>query len=417
MVNAFFVQAGGRAMAVRSFEDVQNFVDEENIRFLKLAFVDAFGVQKNIAVMPEELPRAFRDGISFDASAVAGFDDSVRSDLFLRPDPDTLMIVPWRPIEGKVARMFCDVTYPDGTLVEKDSRYILKKAVLAAAKQGFFVNFGAEVEFYLFKRAEDGSPTRVPQDCASYMDAAPDDQGENIRRDICYSLIDMGIRPEASHHEEGPGQNEVDFRYSDPLTAADNTSTFKWIVKSIAMGAGVCADFSPKPLLGEPGNGMHINMSVESEDGRDVTMNFMAGIMQHIREITLFLNPRRESYDRLGDMKAPRYVSWSEQNRSQLIRIPAVRGTMPRIELRSPDPCANPYLAYALLIYAGLDGINNGLTPPDPINLNLYTAGPEITGTIGKLPVKLSEAAGLARDSEFVREHLPEHIIDIYSRI
>ena len=402
-------------MTERTLEDVNEFVEEEDIKFLKLTFIDAFGVPKNIAVMPEELPRAFREGISFDASAVPGFDDSVRSDLFLNPDPDTLTIVPWRPIEGRVARMFCSVTYPDGTLVEKDSRRILKNAVTVAEKAGFHINFGAEVEFYLFKRDEDGNPTGIPLDHARYMDTAPDDQGESIRRDICFALIDMGITPEASHHEEGPGQNEVDFRYSDPLTAADNTTTFKWIVKSIAMRDGMAADFSPKPITDEPGNGMHINISVRSDDGKDYTRAFMAGILGRIREMTLFLNPRRDSYDRLGDMKAPGYVSWSEQNRSQLIRIPAVKSGGTRIELRSPDPMANPYLAYALLIYAGLEGIEKKLEPPAPVDMNLYAAGPEVTEKIDKLPVKLSEAVQLARNSGFLRAHLPEHFIELYA--
>ena len=251
--------------------------------------------------------RSYNDeyGISFDASAVDGYDDGVKSDMFLNPDPDTLTIVPWRPMEGRVARMFCDVTNPDGTLYPKDTRYILKQAIRAAKEAGIYVYFGAEVEFYLFRLDEKGMQTRIPLDNAGYMDIAPDDQGEAIRRDICYALIDMGIHPETSHHEQGPGQNEIDFRYSDALTAADNTSTFKWVVKSLAMMSGMWADFSPKPLPDAPGNGMHINMSVESDDGKDYTEPFMAGILEHIREITLFLNPTKESYERLGDMKAP----------------------------------------------------------------------------------------------------------------
>ena len=199
---------------MRSYNDVLSFVKEENIKFIKLAFIDAFGVPKNLAVIPEELERAFREGISFDASAVDGYDDGVKSDMFLNPDPDTLTIVPWRPMEGRVARMFCDVTNPDGTLYPKDTRYILKQAIRAAKEAGIYVYFGAEVEFYLFRLDEKGMQTRIPLDNAGYMDIAPDDQGEAIRRDICYALIDMGIHPETSHHEQGPGQNEIDFRYS-----------------------------------------------------------------------------------------------------------------------------------------------------------------------------------------------------------
>ena len=399
---------------MRSYDDVISFVEEENIKFIKLAFIDAFGVPKNLAVIPEELERAFREGISFDASAVDGYDAGVRSDLFLNPDPDTLTIVPWRPVEGRVARMFCDVTYPDGSQYEKDSRYILKQAIRTAKEAGFYVYFGAEVEFYLFRLDEHGMPTKTPQDYAGYMDIAPEDQGESVRRDICYALIDMGIHPEASHHEQGPGQNEIDFRYSDALTAADNTSTFKWVVKSIAMMSGIWADFSPKPLANAPGNGMHINMSLESDDGEDHTQAFMAGIMDHIREITLFLNPTRESYERLGDMKAPGYVSWSEQNRSQLVRIPASRSGKNRIELRSADPTANPYLAFAMLIYAGLDGIKRNLEPEAPLDVNLYRADPSVTEKLRRLPGKLDEAVQYALGSDFVKKYIPESILELY---
>ena len=399
---------------MNSFEDIMQFVEEENVKFIRLAFFDVFGVQKNIAIMPDELKRVFTEGISFDASSIMGFDAEVRSDLFLRPDPTTMSIVPWRPIDGRVAKMFCDIEYPDGSIFEKDPRYILKQAVAEAQKNGISVNFGTEVEFYIFKLNENGERTRVPMDQASYMDIAPEDHGENIRRDISFALVDMGIRPEASHHEMGPGQNEVDFRYADALTAADNASTFKWVVRSIATSDGVWADFSPKPLKDKPGNGMHINISVEARDGSDYTMEFMAGVMEHIREMTLFLNPSRESYERLGDMKAPRYVSWSEQNRSQLIRIPATRSGMTRIELRSPDPLANPYLAFALLIYAGLDGIKRKLQPMEPIDLNLFKADPKITDGLKQLPQTLEEAISLARNSSFIRNIVPDGYLEAY---
>ncbi len=400
---------------MNSYEDILNFVEEENIKFIRLAFFDVFGKQKNIAIMPDELKRAFTEGITFDASSIDGFGSEVRSDLFLRPDPTTMSIVPWRPLDGRVAKMFCDIEYPDGRIYEKDPRYILKQAVRKAAEFGIRVNFGAEVEFYIFKRDENGDKTRIPQDDASYMDIAPADHGENIRRDISFALVDMGIRPEASHHEMGPGQNEVDFRYSDALTAADNTATFKWVVKSIANSDGVWADFSPKPLADQPGNGMHINFSVESQDGLDHSPAFMAGIMDHIREITLFLNPIRESYERLGEMKAPAYVSWSEQNRSQLIRIPATRSGIKRMELRSPDPMCNPYLAYALLIYAGLDGIERKLQPMQPLDINLFQASPEVIDTLKRLPQSFAEAVQLAESSEFVKRVLPEDYLRSYA--
>ena len=400
---------------MNSYEDVLEFVEEENVKFIRLAFFDVFGVQKNIAIMPDELKRAFTEGVSIDASSVAGFGAEVHSDLFLRPDPTTLSIVPWRPIDGRVAKMYCDIEYPDGTLFKRDSRWFLKQAVKKAEEKGFNINFGTEVEFYIFKLDDAGNKTMIPQDNASYMDIAPEDHGENIRRDISFALVDMGIRPEASHHEMGPGQNEVDFRYAAPLTAADNASIFKWVVKSVAASDGVWADFSPKPLPNKPGNGMHINISVEARDGKDYTEAFMAGIMEHIREITLFLNPKRESYERLGDMKAPKYVSWSEQNRSQLIRIPATRSSLRRIELRSPDPMANPYLAFALLIYAGLDGIEKGLKPMEPLDVNLFKADSTITDKLKRLPQSIDEAIAYAAGSDFVKELLPEGYLEAYS--
>ncbi len=412
--NVLFKNACFPEDTMNSYEDILNYVEEENVKFIRLAFFDVFGVQKNIAIMPDELKRAFNEGISFDASSVAGFGSVVRSDLFLRPDPTTMAIVPWRPIDGRVARMFCDVEYADGKIFEKDSRWILKQAVRTAEEKGIHVNFGSEVEFYIFRLDQNGERTKIPQDNASYMDIAPEDRGENIRRDISFALVDMGIRPEASHHEMGPGQNEVDFRYSEPLTAADNASTFKWVVKSIAMSDGVWADFSPKPIPDKPGNGLHINMSVQSDDGKDYTDSFMAGIMDHIREMTLFLNPTRESYERLGNNKAPGYISWSDQNRSQLIRIPASRSGIRRIELRSPDPMANLYISYALLIYAGLDGIARRLKPMPPLDINLYKADPSITEKLGRLPRSIAEAAQYAETSAFLRKLLPESYLLAY---
>ena len=399
-----------------SYDKVVKFVHEEDVKFIRLAFFDVFGVQKNISIMPGELLRAFTDGISFDASAVAGFGDEVKSDLFLYPDPETLSILPWRPANGRVARMYCDIRYPDGTLFEKDSRLILKNAVKYAKDRGITVNFGSEVEFYLFRTDEKGDPTKQPFDYAGYMDIAPEDRGENVRREICFTLIEMGIQPEASHHEEGPGQNEIDFHYSDALTAADNTSTFKWVVKTAAMGNGLYADFSPKPIREQAGSGMHVNMSVCSDDGKDYTDEFMSGIMAHVREMTLFLNPCENSYERLGERKAPGYITWSPQNRSQLIRIPASGSGQKRIELRSPDPMANPYLAYALLIYAGMDGIEKKMPVPEPMNINLYKVDPETVSGLAKLPQNFGEAYDAARNSRFIREILPDAYLDAYKK-
>lgn len=395
-----------------SAEDVFEYVQQEDVKFIRLAFCDVTGRQKNISIMPEELERAFSDGISFDASAIAGFGGPVGSDLFLHPIPSTLNVLPWRPSRGKVVKMFCNICHPDGTPFAMDSRRILSQAIQAAADLGCQVRFGSEFEFYLFKTDENGSPTDQPFDNAGYMDVAPEDKGENIRREICLNLQDMGIQPESSHHEEGPGQNEIDFRYSDAMSAADNAMHFKTVVKTAALRNGLYADFSPKPIYGQAGNGMHINMSVKSNDGRDYTEPFLVGVLSHVREITAFLNPTENSYRRLGEHKAPRFITWSPENRSQLVRIPAAKGEYQRIELRSPDPMANPYLAYALLIHAGLDGIRRNLSAPQPVNENLYTADVSLTSRLEQLPSTLEEAKQIARSSAFVAAILPRQMLD-----
>ena len=391
-----------------SYDDVITYCREEDVKFIRLAFCDLAGNQKNIAIMPTELERAFRYGISLDASAIPGFGNEVKSDLFLFPDPATLSVLPWRPGEGRVVRMFCDIRYPDGRPFRRDSRWLLKQAIAEAEKMDVSCYFGVEFEFYLFQTDENGIATQTPFDRASYMDIAPEDRGENIRREICLTLESMGIRPESSHHEEGPGQNEIDFRYSDALTSADNAVTFKSVVKTIAMQNGLSACFSPKPLTAESGNGLHINVSIKSAGEKADTDAFMAGVLTHAREISAFLNPTEESYRRLGEKKAPRYVTWSSENRSQLIRIPAARDEYVRFELRSPDPTANPYLAYALLIYAGLDGIRNGTPLPPPLDVNLYTADEAVTGGLSTLPASLEEARELARESRLIRQYLPD---------
>lgn len=392
--------------------EVYDFVRQEDVKFIRLAFCDVNGKQKNISIMPDELPRAFSDGISFDASAIKGFGDEVGSDLLLFPVPSTLNILPWRSSHGNVIRMFCSMKYPDGTQFEKDSRMILQRAVDAAAAKGVSVQFGAEFEFYLFNTDEKGMPTDEPFDRAGYMDVAPEDRGENARREICLTLLEMGIKPESSHHEEGPGQNEIDFRYSDAMTAADNAMNFMTVVKAAAQRNGIYADFSPKPLPGESGNGLHINMSVKTADGEDHTNAFMAGILAHIKEMTAFLNPTEDSYKRLGEKKAPKYITWSPENRSQLIRIPAAKGEYRRIELRSPDPTANPYIAYALLIMAGLDGIERELNAPEAVNVNLYKADSSVTEPLDRLPASLDEAIAVAEDSDFVRGVIGMNITD-----
>ena len=397
-----------------SKQEIIQYVQEEDVKFIRLAFCDVFGKQKNISIMPSELPRAFEYGIAFDASAIVGFGDESRSDLLLHPEADTLMVLPWRPEHGRVVRMFCHITYPDGTPFECDSRAILKEAVQTAKDAGYHFFFGAEQEFYLFKLNENGEPTKEPYDNAGYMDIAPEDKGENIRREVCLTLEQMGIRPESSHHEEGPGQNEIDFRYSDPLTAADNAMTFQVVVKTTAQRNGLYADFSPVPLADKPGNGFHINMSVRSDNNED-NMNYMiAGILDKIADMTVFLNTTEASYKRFGNFKAPRYISWSGENRSQLVRIPAAVGEYRRAELRSPDPLANTYLAFALMIYASLDGIQNKTKLPEPANLNLYKADAATLAGFKQLPGDLNSACLSAVNSSFIKKYIPAAILDIY---
>lgn len=397
-----------------SKQEVMQYVQEEDVKFIRLAFCDVFGKQKNISIMPEELPRAFEYGIAIDASAIEGFGDETHSDLLLHPDADTLMPLPWRPEHGRVVRMFCTISYPDGRTFECDSRSILKQAVQDAEKAGFQFFFGAEQEFYLFNLDDNGNPTKEPYDNAGYMDIAPEDKGENIRREVCLTLEQMGIRPESSHHEEGPGQNEIDFRYSSPLAAADNAMTFQMVVKTVARRNGLYADFSPKPLEDKPGNGFHINMSVKSSDNVD-NMNFMiAGILAKVAEMTIFLNPLESSYQRFGNNKAPRYISWSSENRSQLVRVPAAVGEYKRAELRSPDPAANTYLAFALMIYASLYGIQNKLELQDPVDINLYKADADTLAKFEHLPENLKSACSLANNSDFIKEHIPGAILELY---
>ena len=396
-------------------DEVMQYILEDDVKFIRLAFCDAYGCQKNISVMPCELERAFSAGIGIDASAVTGFGGEVYSDLFLHPDPSTLTVLPWRPEHGRVVRMFCSVKYPDGRDFEADSRHILKEAARLALSKGYMFSFGSELEFYLFKTDEAGNPTKIPFDSAHYMDIAPMDKGENVRREICLTLERMGITPESSHHEVGPGQNEIDFRFADPLTAADNAVTFLSVVRTIAARNGLFADFSPKPLENRPGNSFHINMSIRGTNGEYNLLPYaISGILSRIGEMTAFFNPSENSYQRLGSFKAPKYVSWSPENRSQLIRVPAADGEYRRIELRSPDPGANPYIAYSLMIYAALEGIESRELPCEPSNVNLYAISTDEDKHRKKLPATLREARSLASASDFIKNILPKTIIDTY---
>lgn len=383
-------------------EEVMDFINEEDVKFIRLAYFDFLGKQKNVSVLADEIERIFKYGFSFDASALEEFDTPEKSDMYLHPDPSTLSILPWRPTSGKVVRMFCDIKYPDGRPYEKDSRYLLRTAVQKAKKEyDLTLDFGTEFEFYLFKRDEQGNPTKIPFDNAGFMDIAPDDKGENIRREIDITLEQMGITTESSHHEEGPGQNEVDFRYSDALTTADNASTFKWIVRTKAAANGLYADFDPKPLAEKPGNGMHINISSSKSE---LMPSILAGIMEHLPEMTYYLNPTKNSYDRLGEHKAPKYIAWGHANRSTVIRVPSSSSNgEKRIEIRSSDAGANPYIAFTLLLHAAMDGIKNRMDPLEPCEENLFKKEIAQKYNYRPIPDTLSTAKDLAEKSEFIR--------------
>lgn len=400
--------------------EAAELIKSSDIKFVRLAFCDVFGVQKNISVQASELGRAFEQGIAFDASSIAGFRDPSHSDLFLFPDPETMMLLPWRPSRGGVARFFCEIRNPDGTPFSADCRRFLADTEQLLAEHGLRCDIGAECEFYLFKLDENGSPTDTPLDCAGYFDIAPADGGENVRREICQTLETMGIQPERSHHEQGPGQNEIDFRYSSALSAADNVVTFKQVVSTVAARNGLWASFAPKPIKGEAGNGFHINISLTRiSDGtvpdEPVLCSFMAGLLAHTPEMTAVLNPLEESYSRLGRDKAPNRVSWSPSNRSQLIRIPAADASHQRMELRSPDVAANPYLAFALVMRAGLDGILCGMTPPPPCDRNLLDMPAETAEEYAALPADLNAAKRLAAESTFMQDALPAHLLAAYT--
>lgn len=404
--------------------EVIQFIEENDVKFIRLAFCDIFGTQKNLSIMPGELARAFDTGISFDASAFYGFASVNDSDLLLFPDPATLDVLPWRPSQGRVVRFYCDIKCPDGRRFDWDGRQILAQAVTRARNMDLTCAFGTECEFYLFERDENGTPTTIPHDHASYFDIAPLDKGENVRRQICLTLEEMGIQPECSHHEHGPGQNEIDFKYSHALEAADNFITFKSVVKTMAAANGLFASFLPKPLEGKPGNGLHINLSL-FQNGKNMfettqmhhnklCESFIAGILQRAAELTVFLNPLTNSYARIGAFEAPKCVAWSHQNRSPLVRIPAATGELSRMELRSPDSAINPYLAFTLLIHAGLDGIEQNLDLPVPCNENLFTASRDILNQYPNLPDTLQESIRLAERSDFIARILPARIVRTY---
>ena len=411
-------------------DDIFRMVEEEDVEFIRLQFTDIFGTLKNIAITSSQLEKALDNKCMFDGSSVEGFVRIEESDMYLYPDYDTFEIFPWRPQQGKVARLICDVYTPDGKPFEGDPRWILKKTIKEANEMGYRFDVGPECEFFLFHTDDNGLPTTLIHEKAGYFDLGPNDLGENIRRDMVLTLEEMGFEIEASHHEVAPAQHEIDFKYDEVLKTADNIQTFKMTVKTIAKRHGLYATFMPKPKFGISGSGMHINMSLATEEGKNIfadengkiglsddAYHFIAGIMKHARGMSAITNPLVNSYKRLvPGYEAPVYIAWSAKNRSPLIRIPASRGNGTRVELRNPDPTANPYLVLALCLAAGLDGIKNKIEVPESVDCNIYemTPGERRAAGIENMPADLKEAVDCLVADEFLCSVLGEHITTKY---
>jgi glutamine synthetase len=416
-------------MGKYSKEDILRMVKEEDIQFIRMQFTDIFGQMKNVAITSSQAEKAVNNQIMLDGSSIEGFVRIEESDQYLWPDLDTFTILPWRPQYGKVARLICDIHNPDGTPFAGDPRYVLKRELERAAQMGFTFNAGPECEFFLFQTDEDGKPTTRTSDEAGYFDLGPLDHGEGTRREICLSLEEMGFEIEASHHEVAKGQHEIDFKYAEALKAADNIMTFKLAVKTLAQKNGLHATFMPKPVYGEAGSGMHINMSLfqngknaffDEQDSRRLSplaYRFIAGLLQHAQSFCAVTNPLVNSYKRLvPGYEAPCYLAWSASNRSALIRIPAARGQSTRVELRSPDPSCNPYLAFAVCLAAGLDGIQHELALPQEVTENIYEMDRAARAAHGieALPGTLEAAvAAMARDA-VITDALGGHVTAQY---
>lgn len=417
-------------MAKLTNDDVRKLCKDLNVKFIRLQFTDIFGVLKNVAITVEQLDKALAGELMFDGSSIEGFVRIEESDMYLRPDPNSFVVFPWKPRDGAVARLICDIYNPDGTPFIGDPRYALRRAIAEAEAMGYSMNVGPEAEFFLFHVDSEGRPTTKTHDRAGYFDMTPIDLGEDARRDMVITLEQMGFEIEASHHEVAPGQHEIDFKYSDALDVADKIVTFKLAVRTVAQRHGLHATFMPKPVFGMAGSGMHLNQSLISKDGKnafydpttpngmsEISMNYIAGLMSHIDAITAIINPTVNSYKRLvSGYEAPVYVAWSAQNRSPLIRIPAKRGMSTRIELRSPDPSCNPYLALAVCLRAGLDGIKKGMVPPLPCDRNIYEMTPAERQELGitNLPNSLYEAVHALSADEVIKDALGPHIYERY---
>ena len=408
-------------------EEVIKLVADMDIEFIRMQFTDIFGQLKNVAITASQIEKAVNNQIMIDGSSIEGFVRIHESDQYLYPDLDSFCVLPWRPQHGRVARLICDVYNPDGTPFIGDPRGVLKRVLKKAADLGYTFNVGPECEFFLFQTDEDGKPTTKTNDDAGYFDLGPLDQGEGTRREICMSLEQMGFEIEASHHEVAAGQHEIDFKYAKAMHAADNIMTFKLAVKTIAQKNGLHATFMPKPLFGVNGSGMHTNMSLfkdgknvfydESGDRRlsDTAYHFIAGLLAHVKGMCAITNPLVNSYKRLvPGYEAPCYLAWSASNRSALIRIPAARGQSTRVELRCPDPACNPYLALAVCLAAGLDGIERGLTPPPEISENIFSmnSSERASRGIDNLPGSLEEALEELKKDELIKNALGEHVFE-----
>ncbi len=410
-------------------EDIIRLVEEEDVEFIRLQFTDMFGNFKNVAVTASQLEHALDNQCMFDGSAIDGFVRIEESDMYLYPDYSTFAIFPWRPQQGKVARMICDVHRPGGEPFEGDPRYVLKRAIGKASEMGYTFKVGPECEFFLFNTDENTMPTTESNEQAGFFDIGPLDFGENARRDIVMNLEDMGLVVEASHHEMSPAQHEIDFRYDEALQTADNIMTFKLAVRTLARRHGLHATFMPKPKMDVNGSGMHINMSLH-RDGKNVFSDendkmglsreaywFIGGLLRHIKGMAAITNPLVNSYKRLiPGFEAPVHIAWSATNRSPLIRIPNVKGEGTRIELRSPDGASNPYLTLAVCLMAGLDGIANQLEPPAAINENIFAMTQEERERAGieNLPYSLMAAVEELEKDEFIRGVLGKHISEKY---
>ena len=409
-------------------EDIIRLVREEDAQFIRMQFTDIFGQLKNVAITASQIERALDNQIMMDGSSIAGFVRIEESDQYLWPDLDTFAILPWRPQYGKVARLICDVHNPDGTPFVGDPRGVLKRALARAGELGLTFNAGPELEFFLFQTDEDGRPTTKTSDEAGYFDLGPLDHGESTRREICLCLEEMGFEIEASHHEVAAGQHEIDFKYTEALQAADNIMTFKLAVKTLAQKNGLHATFMPKPVCGAAGSGMHVNMSLFRDgqnaffDGADprglspLAYQFIAGLLEHVQGFCAVTNPLVNSYKRLvPGYEAPCHLAWSTGNRSALIRIPTPRGDGTRVELRSPDPSCNPYLAFAVCLAAGLDGIQRQLTPPAESNENLYAIAADLEAQgVRRLPASLEAAIHALEADSVVTAALGEHVTNQY---